>query len=46
VFGEGFAGIRDLKVGPDGYLNVVSLGQGNIQNSAREMLGVSILHHD
>ena len=30
VFGEGFAGISDLAVGPDGYLYVVSLGQGKI----------------
>jgi glucose/arabinose dehydrogenase len=30
VFGEGFAGVSDLEVGPDGYLYVVSLGQGKI----------------
>jgi aldose sugar dehydrogenase len=30
VFGEGFAGISDLEVGPDGLLYVVSLGQGKI----------------
>ncbi|HKI08170.1 MAG TPA: PQQ-dependent sugar dehydrogenase, partial [Nitrososphaeraceae archaeon] len=30
VFGKGFAGISDLEVGPDGYLYVVSLGQGKI----------------
>jgi aldose sugar dehydrogenase len=30
VFGEGFAGISDLEVGPDGYLYIVSLGQGKI----------------
>ena len=30
VFGEGFAGISHLAVGPDGYLYVVSLGQGRI----------------
>jgi aldose sugar dehydrogenase len=30
VFGEGFAGISDLEVGPDGNLYVVSLGQGKI----------------
>lgn len=30
VFGEGFAGISDLEVGPDGCLYVVSLGQGKI----------------
>jgi glucose/arabinose dehydrogenase len=30
VFGEGFAGVSDLEIGPDGYLYVVSLGQGKI----------------
>ena len=30
VFGEGFEGISDLEVGPDGYLYVVSLRQGKI----------------
>jgi glucose/arabinose dehydrogenase len=30
VFGEGFAGVSDLEVGPDGNLYVVSLGQGKI----------------
>jgi glucose/arabinose dehydrogenase len=30
VFGEGFAGVSDLEVGPDGHLYVVSLGQGKI----------------
>jgi aldose sugar dehydrogenase len=30
VFGEGFGGISDLEVGPDGYLYVVSLGHGAI----------------
>jgi aldose sugar dehydrogenase len=30
VFGEGFAGISDLEIGPDGNLYVVSLGQGKI----------------
>ena len=30
IFGEGFGGITDLEVGPDGYLYVVSLGQGAI----------------
>jgi len=30
VFGEGFAGVSDLEVGPDGYLYIVSLGQGKI----------------
>ena len=30
VFGQGFGGITDLKVGPDGYLYMVSIGQGKI----------------
>jgi aldose sugar dehydrogenase len=30
VFGEGFGGITDLEVGPDGFLYVVSLGHGAI----------------
>jgi glucose/arabinose dehydrogenase len=30
VFGDGFGGITDLTVGPDGYLYVVSIGQGKI----------------
>jgi aldose sugar dehydrogenase len=30
VFAEGFGGISDLEVGPDGYLYVVSLGHGAI----------------
>ncbi|HZC50262.1 MAG TPA: hypothetical protein VE244_14515, partial [Nitrososphaeraceae archaeon] len=30
VFAEGFGGISDLEVGPDGYLYVVSLGNGAI----------------
>ena len=30
VFGQGFGGITDLQVGPDGYLYVVSIGQGKI----------------
>lgn len=30
IFGEGFGGITDLEVGPDGYLYVVSIGQGKI----------------
>lgn len=29
-FGEGFGSISDLEVGPDGYLYVVSIGQGKI----------------
>ena len=30
VFGSGFGGVTDLTVGPDGYLYVVSIGQGKI----------------
>jgi len=30
LFGLGFGGITDLTVGPDGYLYVVSIGQGKI----------------
>jgi aldose sugar dehydrogenase len=30
IFGEGFGGITDLTVGPDGYLYVVSIGQGKV----------------
>ena len=30
IFGEGFGGITDFEVGPDGYLYVVSIGQGAI----------------
>jgi aldose sugar dehydrogenase len=30
IFGEGFGGITDLEVGPDGYLYLVSIGQGKI----------------
>jgi aldose sugar dehydrogenase len=30
IFGEGFGGITDLTVGPDGYLYIVSIGQGKI----------------
>ena len=30
IFGGGFGGITDLTVGPDGYLYVVSIGQGKI----------------
>jgi glucose/arabinose dehydrogenase len=30
IFAEGFGGISDLEVGPDGYLYVVSLGNGAI----------------
>ena len=30
LFGQGFGGITDLTVGPDGYLYIVSIGQGKI----------------
>ena len=30
VFGDDFGGITDLTVGPDGYLYVVSIGQGKV----------------
>jgi hypothetical protein len=30
IFGQGFAGITDVEVGPDGYLYIVSIGQGKI----------------
>ena len=30
VFGRNFAGITDIEVGPDGYLYIVSIGQGKI----------------
>jgi glucose/arabinose dehydrogenase len=30
VFGEGFAGITDIKTGPDGYLYVLSFDDGTI----------------
>ena len=30
LFGQGFGGITDLTVGPDGYLYVLSIGQGKI----------------
>jgi glucose/arabinose dehydrogenase len=30
LFGEGFGSVTDLEVGPDGYLYVVSYGEGKI----------------
>lgn len=30
IFGEGFGGISDLEIGPDGYIYIVSIGQGKI----------------
>ena len=34
IFAEGFSGITDLEVGPDGYLYVLSIGQGAIYKIA------------
>ena len=30
IFGERFAGISDIEVGPDGYLYIISIGQGKV----------------
>jgi aldose sugar dehydrogenase len=30
IFGQGFAGISDIEVGPDGYLYIISIGQGKV----------------
>ena len=30
IFARGFGGITDMEVGPDGYLYIVSYGQGKI----------------
>lgn len=30
LLGEGFGGITDLEIGPDGYLYIISIGQGKI----------------
>jgi len=30
IFGEEFGGTTDLKIGPDGYLYIVSVGLGKI----------------
>jgi aldose sugar dehydrogenase len=30
IFGQEFGGITDLKIGPDGYLYVISVGLGKI----------------
>jgi glucose/arabinose dehydrogenase len=30
LFGEGFGGITDIEVGPDGYMYVVSISDGAI----------------
>ena len=34
IFGSGFGGITDMKVGPDGYLYVLSFGNGAIYKIA------------
>jgi aldose sugar dehydrogenase len=36
IFGQGFGGITDLEVGPDGYLYVLSLHQGGSNCSSSE----------
>jgi glucose/arabinose dehydrogenase len=36
IFATGFAGITDLKVGPDGFLYVVSIGDGKIYVISRD----------
>ena len=30
IFAKGFGGVTDIEVGPDGYLYIVSIGQGAI----------------
>jgi hypothetical protein len=30
IFGRRFAGISDIEVGPDGYLYIISIGQGKV----------------
>jgi aldose sugar dehydrogenase len=37
IFGQGFGGITDMEVGPDGYLYVLSLHQGGQNCSVDEM---------
>jgi aldose sugar dehydrogenase len=43
IFGEGFGGITDLEVGPDGYLYVVSIGQGAIYRIVQINIGPSTI---
>src|SRR5215217_2448074 len=43
IFGEGFGGITDLEVGPDGYLYVVSIGQGAIYRIVQKNIGPSTI---
>jgi aldose sugar dehydrogenase len=42
-FAEGFGGITDLEVGPDGYLYVVSIGQGAIYRIVQTSDGPSTI---
>jgi len=42
IFGTGFGGITDLKVGPDGLLYVLSLFQGKIFSIGREPVLVNV----
>jgi aldose sugar dehydrogenase len=30
IFGQRFAGISDIEVGPDGYLYIISIGEGKV----------------
>ena len=43
IFGKGFGGITDLEVGPDGYLYVVSIGQGAIYRIVQMNIGPSTI---
>ncbi len=43
IFGVGFGGITDLEVGPDGYLYVVSIGQGAIYRIVQMNIGPSTI---
>ncbi|MFL6383099.1 MAG: PQQ-dependent sugar dehydrogenase [Nitrososphaeraceae archaeon] len=43
IFGKGFGGITDLEVGPDGYLYVVSIGQGAIYRIVQTSDGPSTI---
>jgi glucose/arabinose dehydrogenase len=41
LFGQGFGGITDLTVGPDGYLYIVSIGQGKVFRILPNLSGTS-----
>jgi aldose sugar dehydrogenase len=43
IFGEDFGGITDLEIGPDGYLYVVSIGQGAIYRIVQMNIGPSTI---